>query len=584
MTLIDYFTKYYSLTVISLIIPLLTTPWLLKFIPLPKDLENYKYFNPTVTKSVQFLFKTSILVPFVAVIFLIVSLYDCLFSKKPFIPPLIFQATMGLYLYICSVYIFFSFYAFLERRLNKFWKNFLQRSVYINVITPSSALGRRYAEILLPIFLLYRRFLDAIRTIVLISFVVFSLGIFYGAAPIWAINNFKASSDVYSKMGDFQAKLKKYHYIAYNPTNYNPTVCDPRPVKFPPRATVIKDLLALKNVGFTGLLTFSALDPESVKDYIPPILYSEEFDNLGLSEDQKNILQNKYYTYSTNHGYYISRENINPEERRALINLFKDKFIGLSEIPAIAKEFGFKSIILGLWNVETGMSPSNSLYNKFARLEMSKAISKSVQKNVDAYCIGHNQLNKDYGINDLRKAIEYLRKKTGKPVSTTQPVMDYYTNSELYDLSDWFCPDIHGYWYTAVGVESQIKDSVALANVISKDAGNEILSSVKQLQDQFLNKIEYKPVLVKFIGFPSAGKERFSELTQEIFFREFILNIQKNTIFSSSNIAFSYFDAFDTPWKGDVNYPEEAHTGFFTTDRKEKPAAKVFQSFCKSPI
>ncbi|MFA5063141.1 MAG: hypothetical protein WC578_03635 [Candidatus Omnitrophota bacterium] len=571
MSYLDYFSSHY-LFIFGLIFPILTGKWSRER---SEELAKYRTDNiisPVVTISdltLQFFYHYSANIFILGSFFILCVIFlDTFFWRQPLISVRVFMAIWLFLAHVCLYFIIMFITRIIDEKFLYRNSNILQKDEFLKAVDPEL-----YKKNLKELEKKALNWVNGAKKIIIFIFVILYLII-----PVILLRTFIIEMKIDRNTKELGLKFKHNNYIAYNPTSYNPVICDPGqniPVKFPLRISVRKDLMALRNIGFTGLLTFSTFGPESVEDYIPPILYAEELSDLGISKDYAKT----YFSYINDQRYYRLKDNLTNEDRRKLIKVFKNKFISLSEIPAIAQEVGFNSVILGIWYVESNKLSFDDVCNKTARLEMSNAIAQSSRKNVDAYCIGHNQLNISYDIRDLKKAIENLRGKTCKPVSTSQPVMDYYINPDLFYIGDWFCPDIHGYWYALNGVESQIKDPSVLADAISKKAGEEILTSVKQLQEQFLSKIGYKPVLIKFIGFPSTGKTRFSDLSQEIFFDEFLINIQKNTIFSSSNISFSYFDAFDTPWKEDVNFPEEAHIGFFTIDRQAKPAAKVFKKF-----
>ncbi len=559
--------------VFSLIFPVLTGKWARE-----KLEELLRYYAdsaaaPAVTMggaALQFFYQWSArLLLWGSSLLLVVIFFDTFFWQQPLISGKVFILIWILLAHVCLYCVM----PFVTARIDKhcFGNNYQTRQKIESSKGKAPQVTLRYLRKIqrkVVKWLVY--FKVAVVCVFILLYAVFPLVVFLGFLRDYQIDK---------KTKALGLKFKTNKYIAYNPTTYNPAICDPAhnvPVKFPMEYSVRKDLKNLRAVGFTGLLTFSTLGPESRQDYVPPVLYQEEVRVLKLPDEVLNV----FYTAGKN-GDLRLREGVSDKDRRKLAAVFRNKFISLSDIPAIAKEEGFDSVIVGIWHVQNGKMPDDSLYNRNARLELANAVSglSRGDGNVDAYCVGHNQLNISYDIRELKKTIRKLRKAAHKPVSTTQPVMDYYTNPELFYIGDWFCPDIHGYWYVLSGIESENGSSGAAANAISKKAGEEILSSVKQLQEQFLNKIGYKPVLIKFIGFPSAGKPRFSMLAQMTFFEEFFTNIQKNTIFSSSNISFSYFDAFDTPWKCNRNFPEEAYIGFFTQGRQPKAAARVFEKY-----
>lgn len=206
----------------------------------------------------------------------------------------------------------------------------------------------------------------------------------------------------------------------------------------------------------------------------------------------------------------------------------------LKHIPKIAKNQGFTGVLMGIWN------PTD-------KKEINNAIQAS--KYVDGYVVGHIGLNDRYSYNELLKATDYLQSTTNKPATTTERIGQYLNkDSLLVNFGDWIFPDVSLYWEN----KRQPKDAY------------------RQLVEQYLllkSKIN-KPVILKTVGFPTAGGAGISESAQAEFFRLLLNNVK----YKEESIKFVYFEAFDQPWK--QPHPVEPHWGLFRNNKKPKKAAK----------
>ena len=220
--------------------------------------------------------------------------------------------------------------------------------------------------------------------------------------------------------------------------------------------------------------------------------------------------------------------------------LRKAKFTGLvtysstgimgKEFPRIARETGFKGLILGIWN------PNN-------RQEMATAVAAAKNPIVLGYCVGNEGLKKRYDIKELSIAIDGLRKATGKPVTTTEEIDDY-GEKELLSIGDWIYPNAHPYFH------SQLEPQAAIDWTVG--AFKDLIRRSKRF------------VMFKEVGLPTAGdsKGKLSDTTQQQYYAGL----------AQTDVRFVYFEAFDQPWK--THLPIEPHWGLFTSNRIPKLFAK----------
>ena len=196
-------------------------------------------------------------------------------------------------------------------------------------------------------------------------------------------------------------------------------------------------------------------------------------------------------------GLYPSKETIREDLKvlynsgfRGIVTYGSEK--SLKNIPKIAKEEGFSGIIMGVWDPASPEEFKNAL---------------DAVKYVDGYTIGHIGLNDRYSLVELKQSMKILRKNTKKPVSTTERIGEYFQEkNQLLRLGDWLFPDVSLYW------EEERKP---------KEAYNWLVEQYLKLTSK-----TDKPVLLKTVGFPSAGGPQMNQSLQAEFFRLILRNAE----------------------------------------------------------
>ena len=218
-----------------------------------------------------------------------------------------------------------------------------------------------------------------------------------------------------------------------------------------------------------------------------------------------------------------------------------------STIPELAKRNGLL-VIMGVWD------PTD-------RQEITIAISK--QEYIDAYCVGHNGLDKSYSYDALVKAIQYIRFRTKRPVSTTEKTGLYLSDPRLLSLGDWIFPDAH------VSVQND-GDMNFLADA-TRD-GKKTFETAKRIAEH--ERRNTKPILLKMVTYPMNGITNASLEEQEAFF-VFILDERRKVLPDMpSDVSISVHSAFDTPWKTTWPFYEwDPYTGLFDDKGTPRPAA-----------
>lgn len=200
--------------------------------------------------------------------------------------------------------------------------------------------------------------------------------------------------------------------------------------------------------------------------------------------------------------------------------------------PQLAKEAGFKGMILGIWD------PLNS-----EELQKAKEVAQS--DILIGFAVGNEGLDVRYDFSQLTQVMEELKKETGKPVTTTEEFGDYY-DDKLLSLGDWIFPNVHPYWH---GVRNP------------EDAVNWTSEMFQDLTERAKNRV----VVFKEVGLPSGGEPSVNEHKQAEYYR----------LLKATDVKFVWFEGFDQPWKD--HQPIEPYWGLFRSDRTPKEVVKYIK-------
>lgn len=206
----------------------------------------------------------------------------------------------------------------------------------------------------------------------------------------------------------------------------------------------------------------------------------------------------------------------------------------MGTIPQIARAEGFAGmVIMGIWDIHS-------------KEEWENAVAQ--RDYVDGYCLGNEGLLfLRYTVKELEKKMAELRRDTGKPVTTGEPIDSYLEGPYrewLWKHSDWLFPNTHPFW----GGKTQFQEAV-----------HWVLARV-----DYLEGTTGRHVILKETGLPTLASNPESEEMQRAFFTEL----------QSTGVPFVYFEAFDQPWKYELeNQPEaEGHWGLYDAQGRPKLA------------
>jgi exo-beta-1,3-glucanase (GH17 family) len=223
---------------------------------------------------------------------------------------------------------------------------------------------------------------------------------------------------------------------------------------------------------------------------------------------------------------------------------------GLDALPRLAREAGFRAVVLGVW------SPSDS-----RELSRALAAAGSEPDVVIALAIGNEGLFfHRYDVAALREAFARARReRPGLALATSEP-FSLYLDRAPADLprEDFLLPNVHPVdqpWFGSAPPATSVE---FVANVVAK------------LEERFA-----LPVLVKETGLPSGPSESgFSPAAQAEFWSALARRLPPTRAH-----AFAWFEAFDSPWKParareapSEKRAREAYWGLFESDGRAKPA------------
>jgi len=233
---------------------------------------------------------------------------------------------------------------------------------------------------------------------------------------------------------------------------------------------------------------------------------------------------------------YTSAEAVSREQLERDLALLGSRHDGLiyytsvgefSKIPDIASDNGFQGVVAGIWDLSNDDEFTH--VHEYADL-------------IDGIFVGNERLNRDdgYPLSELEEAVRKGRLMTCKPVSTGEERPKYFDDDgdELINVCDWLMPHIHPFNDGIPTPEEAVKEALQHYDALSA--------------------VTDKRILVAETGWPTNGGERTSELAQARFY----------TLLEQEPVIFSYFEAFDQPWK--VHAPTEPYWGIRHPDGSPK--------------
>jgi len=227
---------------------------------------------------------------------------------------------------------------------------------------------------------------------------------------------------------------------------------------------------------------------------------------------------------------------------------------GEEAIPAIATSLGYRALIIGV-------------YDPFDAKELNAAVAaaRTNPELVVGLSLGNELVFfHRHSPAEMEKLLDSVRGEIPQvALATTEPFHMFYPAeaAPLLKRMDFLLPNIHPIfepWFRTAS---------------SEDAAQFVVNVVSRLAASYCG-----PILVKETGIPTAPADKgYTTANQASFYQAL-----QHRFSTSTNQAFTYFEAFDTPWRLNDYGPqgqrpalEEAHWGLY--DERRQPKKVVAQ-------
>ncbi|WP_142849736.1 glycosyltransferase [Telmatospirillum sp. J64-1] len=213
---------------------------------------------------------------------------------------------------------------------------------------------------------------------------------------------------------------------------------------------------------------------------------------------------------------------------------------GMEVVPELAAKYGMR-VNAGAW-IDDRLGKNEAEITTLLRMVRNNP-------NIDRVIVGNEALHRgDVTPAQIARYIRKVREKVSVPVSTAEPSYIWLEYPELAREVDYIAIHILPYW-EGVPVEHAV---------------DFLLGQYHEIQRRFPDK----PVVITEVGWPSAGKSRMqaepSLVNQALFLRRFL------NVAALENIDYNIIEAFDQPWKKEIEWSVGAHWGMLDADRNAK--------------
>lgn len=214
---------------------------------------------------------------------------------------------------------------------------------------------------------------------------------------------------------------------------------------------------------------------------------------------------------------------------------------GLYKVPELAAKHNL--------NVTAGAWIDRDLEKNRQEIEALIQISRQNNPKIVRLMVGNEvMLRKDLPEEQLIEYLREVRKRTWRPVSTSETWDMWLAHPKLVEEVDFIAVHILPFW----------------EGIAAEDAVDYIFSRYYQLQQTYPKK----PIVITEVGWPSDGQP-FKHATASIsnqarFLREFLNRA------AMEHLAYYIVEAFDQPWKMSIEGSAGAYWGIFNADRQAK--------------
>ncbi len=212
----------------------------------------------------------------------------------------------------------------------------------------------------------------------------------------------------------------------------------------------------------------------------------------------------------------------------------------LGQIPRLAKQYGI-NVALGAW-VDNNTEQS--------REEIKTALDIAIRaRNVVRIFVGNEVLLRgDIPLKQLLEHLDYARAETDIPIGTAEPPFIWKKYPELVERVDFIGVHLLPYW-----------EGVAVENAVDFVVAN--INELKQLYPG-------KPIVIGEVGWPSNGRTIkdavASNANEATFLRRFLARA------AEEQYTYYLMEAFDQPWKRDIEGEVGAYWGVYDVERQPK--------------
>jgi len=213
---------------------------------------------------------------------------------------------------------------------------------------------------------------------------------------------------------------------------------------------------------------------------------------------------------------------------------------GVEDVPELASEYGL--------HVAAGAWLDKRADNNQLELE-SLAGMVRLYPNIDRVLIGNESIHRgDVSVAQMIQYLRWARSRIEVPVSTAEPAYVWLAHPELGKEVDYIAAHVLPYW----------------EGIKAEDAVKYLASEYQRLKAAF----PHKPVVLTEVGWPSKGRQighaKASLANQALFMREFL------NFADREGVQYYLMEAFDQPWKVDIEGTAGAYWGLYDADRQAK--------------
>ena len=213
----------------------------------------------------------------------------------------------------------------------------------------------------------------------------------------------------------------------------------------------------------------------------------------------------------------------------------------MSEVPQLAAAHGL-NVALGAWI-------SKDAARNDAEIERLIDVYRENHRQVVRVIVGNEAiLREEQTAEQMISHIKRVRRSVWAPVSTAEPWHIWLEHPELVEQVDFIAVHMLPYW-----------EGIAVDQAV-----DHVLYRYHELKTAYPDK----PVVISEVGWPSNGRTRLdavaSHANQAKFLRRFIAAAERE------GITYYVMEAFDQPWKRQIEGDAGSHWGVYDADREPK--------------